>query len=48
MTGIVPLAKELSQSTINCIDEYSMLNDEKYYQYFGFTEQEVRKLCNNE
>jgi len=24
------------------------LNDEEYYKYFGFTEQEVRDLCNND
>jgi len=47
MTGILPIAKELNQSTINCFDEYTMLNDEEYYKYFGFTEQEVRNLCNN-
>ena len=47
MTGILPIAKELNQSTINCFDEYTMLNDEEYYKYFGFTEQEVRELCNN-
>jgi len=46
MTGILPIAKELSQSTLNCFKEYSMLEDKKYYQYFGFTEQEVRDLCN--
>ncbi|ORX72562.1 hypothetical protein BCR32DRAFT_297222 [Anaeromyces robustus] len=45
MTGISPIAKEFSQSTLNCFDEYSMLKDKKYYQYFGFTEQEVRDLC---
>ncbi|OUM58856.1 hypothetical protein PIROE2DRAFT_21319 [Piromyces sp. E2] len=48
MTGIIPIAKKLSQSTINCFDEYSMLNDKKYYKYFGFTEQEVRNLCDND
>jgi len=48
MTGILPIAKELSQSTINCFDEYSMLNDEEYYKYFGFTEQEVLDLCDND
>jgi len=47
MTGILPIAKQLSQSTLNCFNEYSMLNDELYYQYFGFTEQEVRDLCEN-
>ncbi|ORX50426.1 hypothetical protein BCR32DRAFT_288156 [Anaeromyces robustus] len=45
MTGITPIAKEFSQSTLNCFTEYSMLDDDKYYQYFGFTEQEVRDLC---
>jgi len=46
ITGILPIAKELSQSTLNCFKEYSILEDNKYYQYFGFTEQEVRDLCN--
>ncbi|ORY65568.1 hypothetical protein LY90DRAFT_700724 [Neocallimastix californiae] len=45
MTGILPISKQLSQSTINCFTEYSMLNDKDYYQYFGFTEQEVKDLC---
>ena len=48
MTGILPIAKQLSQSTLNCFDEYSMLSDKTYYKYFGFTEQEVRNLCNND
>ncbi|ORX64852.1 hypothetical protein BCR32DRAFT_297921 [Anaeromyces robustus] len=41
MTGIMPIEK----SILNCFVEYSMLKDKKYYQYFGFTEQEVRDLC---
>ncbi|KAL6602446.1 hypothetical protein U3516DRAFT_559220 [Neocallimastix sp. 'constans'] len=45
MTGIVPIAKELSHSTLNCFAKYTMLNDEEYFQYFGFTEQEVKALC---
>jgi len=45
ITGITPIAKELSQSTLNCFREYTMLNDKKYYKYFGFTEEEVRELC---
>ncbi|OUM58849.1 hypothetical protein PIROE2DRAFT_64142 [Piromyces sp. E2] len=48
MTGILPIAKELSQSTINFFNEYSMLDDEMYYKYFGFTEREVRALCGND
>ncbi|KAL6594244.1 hypothetical protein U3516DRAFT_648045 [Neocallimastix sp. 'constans'] len=45
MTGITAIAKELSQSTLNCFKEYTMLNDKKYYKYFGFTEEEVQELC---
>ncbi|KAG4083357.1 hypothetical protein H8356DRAFT_1065047 [Neocallimastix lanati (nom. inval.)] len=45
MTGITPIAKKLSQSTLNCFSEYTMLNDDQYYKYFGFTEEEVNKLC---
>jgi len=45
MTGITAIAKELSQSTLNCFREYTMLNDKKYFQYFGFTEDEVNELC---
>ena len=48
MTGISPIANGLSQSIINCFDEFSMVEDEMYYQYFGFTEQEVRDLCRND
>ncbi|OUM59865.1 hypothetical protein PIROE2DRAFT_14497 [Piromyces sp. E2] len=46
MTGILPIAKQLSQTSLNCFKEYSMLKDEKYYRYFGFTEQEVQNLYN--
>jgi hypothetical protein len=46
MTGILPIAKQLSQSTLNCFTEYSILEDDKYYQYFGFTGKEVKELCN--
>eukprot|EP00833_Pecoramyces_ruminatium_P004728 jgi/Orpsp1_1/1178760/evm.model.c7180000066632.1 len=47
MTGICPIAKDLSQFTINCFNEYSMINDQVYYNYFGFTEEEVKDLCKN-
>jgi len=40
MTEIVPIAKDFSESTLNCSMEYIILNDKKYYQYFGFTDQE--------
>ena len=45
MTGILPIAKQLSQSTLNFFTEYSILEDDKYYQYFGFTGKEVKELC---
>ncbi|KAL6602417.1 hypothetical protein U3516DRAFT_815693 [Neocallimastix sp. 'constans'] len=45
MTGITTITKELSQSSLNCFSEYTMLNDNQYYEYFGFTEEEVHKLC---
>ncbi|KAL6589942.1 hypothetical protein U3516DRAFT_652417 [Neocallimastix sp. 'constans'] len=45
MTGILPIAKQLSQSTLNCFIEYSMMEDNKYYQYYGFTAKEVEELC---
>ncbi|ORY13448.1 hypothetical protein LY90DRAFT_518179 [Neocallimastix californiae] len=45
MTGITAIAKELSKSSLNYFKEYTMLNDKKYFEYFGFTEEEVHKLC---
>jgi hypothetical protein len=47
MTGITPIANQVSRSIINCFKEYSMINDSKYFSYFGFTEQEIRNLCKN-
>ncbi|KAG4083368.1 hypothetical protein H8356DRAFT_1437034 [Neocallimastix lanati (nom. inval.)] len=31
--------------SLNCFSEYTMLNDNQYYEYFGFTEDEVNELC---
>ena len=45
MTGILPVAKYFNGSTLNMFDEYTMLNDERYDKYFGFTENEVEELC---
>ena len=42
MTGILPIAK-----AIHCFAVYTMLEDEECYKYFGFTEQKVHNLCNN-
>lgn len=44
MTGILPIAKYSSGSTINNFDEYTMIKQPKFSEYFGFTEQEVDML----
>jgi len=45
MTGIVPITKDFSESTINRFMEYIILYNKKYNQYFGFTEQVFLELC---
>ncbi|KAG4086204.1 hypothetical protein H8356DRAFT_1373450 [Neocallimastix lanati (nom. inval.)] len=45
MTGILTPAKGTTQSKLNFFTEYSMLEDNQYYEYFRFTEKEVHKLC---
>lgn len=44
MTGILPIAKYSSGSELNMFLEYTMATEEKYSQYFGFTEEEVDLL----
>lgn len=45
MTGVLPIKKHSSTSALNMFDEYTMLNDMVYGRYFGFIEEEVKKLC---
>lgn len=45
MTGVLPIAKYSSGSALNMFAEYSFINDPRFDEYFGFTEQEVRELC---
>ncbi|MCC8139114.1 MAG: ATP-binding protein [Lachnospiraceae bacterium] len=45
MTGILPIAKYSSGSELNMFDEYNFMNDNVYDQYFGFSEEEVHRLC---
>lgn len=45
MTGILPIKKYGEHSAINIFKEYSMLKPGKLTEYFGFTEEEVRELC---
>ena len=45
MTGVLPIKKYSEGSALNMFREYTMLNDRIYADYFGFTENEVKKLC---
>jgi len=45
MTGVLPIAKRSSGSSLNFFFEYSMLKDDIFYEYFGFTEKEIGTLC---
>lgn len=45
MTGILPIKKDGSQSAISDFKEYSMVKPRKYGEFVGFTEGEVRELC---
>ena len=44
MTGILPIAKYSSGSELNMFAEYTMVTEEKFSEYFGFTEKEVDAL----
>ena len=45
MTGILPIRKYGDHSAINIFREYSMLNPGRMAPYYGFTQEEVRTLC---
>ena len=45
MTGILPIAKYSSGSSLNMFMEYDTISDELYSEYFGFLEEEVENLC---
>lgn len=45
MTGILPIKKYGSQSAVSDFQEYTMLSPEPLEQYVGFTESEVKALC---
>lgn len=45
LTGILPIKKEVTQSALNNFKEYSMLNAGPIASYVGFTEEEVKLLC---
>ncbi len=45
MTGILPIKKYGTHSTLNMFEEISMIDPELLAEYMGFTEDEVEKLC---
>ncbi|MCD8206183.1 MAG: ATP-binding protein [Clostridia bacterium] len=45
MTGILPIKKYCTNSSLNMFMEFSVLKPGNVKTYFGFTEDEVRKLC---
>lgn len=45
MTGILPIKKYGTHSALNMFDEFSMIDPGPLAEYVGFTEGEVRALC---
>ena len=45
MTGILPIKKDGSESAVSDFIEYSVLDPGCFAEYIGFTEEEVRGLC---
>jgi hypothetical protein len=45
MTGILPVKKYGLHSALNMFREYSMTNQRNFEEYTGFTEEEVKALC---
>ncbi len=45
MTGVLPISKYSSGSELNMFDEYNFMNDNVFDHFFGFSEEEVKMLC---
>lgn len=45
ITGILPIKKVKDESALNNFDEYTMISSTPLTEYFGFTEKEVKILC---
>lgn len=45
MTGILPIKKYGTHSALNMFDEISMIEPRSYSEFMGFTEEEVKALC---
>ncbi len=47
MTGILPIKKDGTQSAISEFYEYSVLKPKAFARYIGFTEEEVKNICDS-
>ena len=45
MTGVLPIKRYSSGSALNMFDEFTFLKDRRFGEFFGFTKDEVAKLC---
>lgn len=45
MTGILPIKKYGTQSALNMFNEYTMIDMDEFASFTGFTEDEVKGLC---
>ena len=45
MTGILPIKKDGSQSAVSDFEEFTIIKPRAFGEYVGFTEAEVKKLC---
>jgi len=45
ITGILPIKKIEDESALNNFREYTMLDSKRLTEFYGFTEQEVKELC---
>ena len=45
ITGILPIKKIKDESALNNFEEYTMVKSKPITEYYGFTEKEVRELC---
>ena len=45
ITGILPIKKIKDESALNNFEEYTMVKSKPITEYYGFTEEEVRELC---
>ena len=47
LTGILPIKKDYSESSLNSFLEYNMMKPGNYEEYFGFTDNDVQELVRN-